>query len=283
MFDFRDKRGFASATELLIVLAIIGIASTMSWAMYYNYMSRYKVRHAVRAVLTLKRGVNDMAKVCKGMPYRSDLTDQLEFITMIDRYECDWSKDQNANQPIVYPSLKKCDGSPLGDLIGVSAPGESSGVRNNGLCKPPAELGAAGGDDSNFMNRYNFNKAFIAVPGHECNQVITSPGGGGLGWNYNLLTTSADPRRKAVGVICATTTTNYKRVVKIVVNTSGSYGNAFGTGNVPDGSGVYDIDGAALNPPCPCGPWCQETRGGDVLSGCCSKCDDTSVHLGYRY
>ncbi len=264
------KQSGLTLIEMLIVLAIIALLASLATPNYFRFRARQRVRGAIRTVIEMKKALNDMSAECKGMPVRGDVTDENNFLQMIDKQECNAGVGANDSYMYIWKSntgtaKKPCVGTSMGKQLGVESTG---GV--NAFCQPACVYGSSGCGASIGMMSYEL---FTEVPGDPCTPNYPSFGGGSPGWNYNLLTGA--PTEKPVGVLCAISA-GYRTPVKIIINTGGYYN---GTA-VREGSGVYDINGSILPNQCPCGPWCENMATGE--KGCCTSCWD-EPGIGYRY
>jgi prepilin-type N-terminal cleavage/methylation domain-containing protein len=289
MKKLRDSSGY-TVIEMLVVLGVLSIFATIMLFSYYNYMSRTRVKTAIREIILIKKGLNNMANVCQGFPIReaADVTDMNSILPIIDLTECQGAlRPENDYNPTVYPTDRPCTGDSLGTEVShaFAGSGLSTLYHSSTLCRSSCASNDKGCISG--MNE-NFHSVFITVAGDDCspNYGGTSgsefPGSYMPGWNYVLLhdnggTAGLD---KPVGVICGFALGVHNTTVKIVVNTGGHYQGK----DIPEGAGMLDIDGGDLPTPCPCGPWCQDTSSG--REGCCGdgNCQNPPVvSVGYKF
>jgi type II secretory pathway pseudopilin PulG len=282
----RNQHGF-KLLELIIVMGIITILTGAFTTGYIQFKSRSRVKTAIRQIIMLQKALNNMANVCQGYPIRerANVNDMNSLLPIVDLTECKGNTiSQEAANPLIYPSQKPCPGETLGSEILHSYNKTTLTVQyhSTSLCKS-----SCSDTDTTCQSGMgeNFYHAFITVAGQSCSPQYGSPSGAEFpgnyqpGWNYvllhnNTVTSAVD---KPVGVICGMAL-GYKTAVKIVVNTSGYYaGDA-----VPEGSGMYDVDGSKLANFCPCGPWCQDLTNSAHPTGCCSPCEN-QPGVGYRF
>lgn len=279
----RKQRGATTIIEIIIVVLIIAIMAGAFTPSYYNYLARTRVKTAIRNIIVIKKTLDIMANICKGYPIRNSPNDLNEMLPIVDVYECKTSGDPLSQAPLIFPKQHECGNHSLGSELLQTAPGAAGTSDPTALCASSCRS-----DDYSCkknMGTGNFADAFITVSGQTCSPDYGSasgphyPGNYRPGWNYSLLYTGkpiiSNPRDHPVGVICGFAL-GYKTTIKIVINTGGFY-----TGiQVTDGTGIYDIDGAALASPCPCGPWCRDMTTG--RQGCCGPCWNQRG-IGYRF
>ncbi len=291
----RKNKGF-TMLEILIVIGIILTLSAIFTTGYTQYVAKQRVKNSIRNILVLKKALNNMATICRGLPEREDPSDMNELLPIIDLTECKGASAESDDiNPKVFPTGMECPQESLGDEIlrTYSKTTLPQRTHSSSLCRSACDI-----DDVGCLQgrEPNFHQTFVTVPEESvggCSPDYGSPSGSEFaslgegsyhpGWNYALLNDASNTIDQPVGVICGVSL-GYKTAVKIVINTAGFYGSAACGGNnngeVPEGVGCYDIDGTTLPNRCPCGPWCEELATG--RSGCCHACEDKSG-LGYKY
>jgi hypothetical protein len=310
----RSQRGAVKFMELLVVMAIILIVIGIVLPSYQTFLGRTRTKTAIRNLITIKKSLDTMSNVCRGYPMRSndidvaeDINDLASMQRIIDLTECDGVGDPNAAGPIIFPKQNVCLGAGIGQEIMPGNPaGTGSKYSSSGLCVSTCEW-----DDKPCLKElgHGFTSVFASVAGEPCSPDYGMPAGSEYtgsfmpGWNYNLLydgypltptagNLTVNPRDKPVAVICGMAR-GLNEPVKVVINTSGFYsaGGAvapgMNPGAVPDGSGMYDIDGTVLPNSCPCGPWCEDTSTSPARQGCCAPCTDAAggyhAGIGFKY
>jgi len=285
-----NERGYAKLMEIFIAVIIIIILYMSFTPSFEGYVGRTRVRTSIRNLLLIKKALNNMAATCGGYPIRDNITSMNELLPIIDKTECKPSVTPEAVNPVIFPKENKCEVSTIGSEL-LPANKESTGVKyhSSTLCASSCRM-----DDSDCRanSGLNFWHMFITVTGQDCSPDYGSPSGPEFpgayrpGWKYTLLKDDSARVNQPVAVLCGISA-GVKVPVKIVINTGGFY---FGT-EVPEGAGMFDIDGNSLpvsngTAGCPCGPYCQEI-GGSNQKGCCSSCTDaagkTHPGIGYRF
>lgn len=281
--------------ELLIVIVVIGLLSTVFIPSYLQYTSRTRVKTAIRYILTMKKAVDSMANVCRGYPMRiddpnmdSDPTDINTLLRVIDLTECRGDQSINEYNAYIFPKKNQCTGESISKEMLNAYPGSGASTlyHSSTLCKSSCELG----DNACYatLGENNFWDVFVTDPAEPlCSPNYGAPAGPEFpgpytpGWNYNLLYSGypgdvTNAHNKPVAVICGVARGYKTGTVKIIVNTGGYYS---GTA-VADGSGVFDINGAPLASGCPCGPYCKDNLTG--REGCCASCGHEKG-IGFKF
>ena len=282
--------------ELLITLAIMLAVMGIAIPSYRTFLARNRVKTAIRNIMTMSKSVDVMANVCRGFPMRtsepdtdSDYGDIESFRAIVDSKECQGNIDPNSDGAVIFPRQQVCTSFSMGtDIM------QGDATKSSGLCGSTCDFG----DSACYRELgHGFLSSFTTVAGEGCSPDFGQPSGSEFpgaykpGWNYNLLYDGypgsiLDAVNRPVVVLCGMARGIHP--VKIVVNKAGFFSGSATVpgaqpGSVSEGIGVYDIDGSALESPCPCGPWCGD---GDK-KGCCSPCTDiTGAYnkgIGYKF
>lgn len=264
--------------ELLVVLGVLLIMIGTFLPIYITFQEKTRVKSAISNLVMMKKALNDLSTTCRGFPIsltQATCQPPAQGITgaflqrIVDKDSCKGSPD--ISQVYIWPSCKPCEGTGLGDMVGLASK-KSTTVAKNGLCEPACE-----NNNSCFSyHNYNSNKVFLQVPGDPCSPTLPNTGSA-VGWNYKLLVDAALPMDHPVGVLCGFTSRRGNKTVRIVINTAGFYAGV----KVKEGGAIFNIDGSFLpNGGCSCGPYCEDSLSGQ--SGCCSPCEGLPG-IGYKY
>lgn len=266
----KSQRGF-TLIEMVIVVAIIVIMAGTGFSVFMRFKERNQVGQGIRQVYQIKKALDSFARECGGYPIRTFGGSWNQLRVIVDRQAPLFPN----GLPMKYPSRSLCDAVSLNDYI------------NSNMLRGTCDLDDAGcGENVSQSVNVNFGSLFVAHSSgtgyaQSCN---ASDGTTDLGWNYVLLTDSADPTLKPIPVLCANVIVrggSNTDSMTVVINGGGVANNV----QTIDGAGMIGPDGALLPDACACGAWCEDHLRSNT--GCCQTCTDaagiTTDGMGYKY
>ena len=266
----RGQKGIFAITEIMMVVAILGILIAVFAPAYMKFVHRNRVRAGIHAVFALKKAMEGYNMSCRGYPITDAPPTVVDLRNIIDP-ETDSTKNicgAAATAPTIYPDPPRgtCDVVGLKDFI------------SGNICS----VACAYDDSDCWSGRMSagFNDNFVSGAG--------APYSSPYGWGYALPTAGgfayscggvAPPvlQNNATQMQdpCAVYYGNvryYDSYITIVVNS--------------DGTGRLDPAGGELENYCPCGPWCSDDAQLTGNEGCCSPCSGpygSGDGVGFRF
>ncbi|MEW6201471.1 MAG: hypothetical protein AB1546_05825 [bacterium] len=270
---FRGEKGVFAITELMMVVAIIGILLVVFYSSYTRFVHRNRVRAGIHAVFAIKKAMEGYSMSCRGYPVTSAPPSEVELRNIIDP-ETDANKnicDMAATAaPTIYPDPPRgsCDAVGLKDFISGNICSDACDYDDTECWQGRISTGFTdnfvSGAGSPYHSPYGWGYALPTV-----GDFAYSCGGGGAPALQDDATQMQEPCAVYYGNV-----RYYDKYITIVVNS--------------DGMGRIDPAGAVIATGCPCGPWCSDDAKLSGTGGCCSTCSDPAgggsvSGVGFRF
>ncbi|MEW5945657.1 MAG: hypothetical protein AB1742_05610 [bacterium] len=266
----KDSKGVLYITEMMVIVAVLGVMAALFYGTYDRYRERTRVRNAIHALFTIKKAIEGYSLTCLGYPFGpayDPSSNSVENLATPGPL-----RDPAAPAlgfPDTYPYKQPCSSTTLGAFV----PGLVNSKGAMAKACDYTDVGCAKAPGWGV-----FSRTFVkAGGGHSGGNWCDT----GYGWGYNLVPVTGgggamadfkvEPLAEPIAVYCGHAAYHDggdPGWVTIVINSNGS--------------GKVNTNNTGFGTPCPCGAWCEVSLTGK--SGCCNNCDGAgTLGVSFRY